>query len=101
MPGCVQRKHGLFDLGIDPGFGPVGAGDDDGGTGAVAGDREGAALDGSAKRAGEMEGIERQNRPQAWLDPEQILGIAAVGHREDAGRIALQKEAGVEVSHGT
>src|SRR5690349_16878373 len=39
-------------------------------------------------------------RAIARLDPEQLGGIAAVGHREDAGGISLQQQARVETAHG-
>src|SRR5690348_8382631 len=46
-----------------------------------------------------MEAIERNDRPVPRLDPEQFVGLAAVGHREDAGCIALKQKARVEPSH--
>ena len=37
----------------------------------------------------------------ARLDPEQFGGVAAVGHREDPGGVALQQQARVEPTHAT
>ena len=45
-----------------------------------------------------MEAFERDDRAVARLDPEQLVGIPAVGHREDAGRIALEEQARVEAT---
>jgi hypothetical protein len=43
-----------------------------------------------------METVERQDCAVAGLDPENVVGIAAVGHRENARRIALQQQARIE-----
>ena len=45
-----------------------------------------------------MEAVERKNRALARLDPEDIGGVAAVGHREYPGGIALQEQA--RIKHG-
>jgi hypothetical protein len=47
-----------------------------------------------------MEAVEREDRPVARLDPEQVVGVAAVGHRKDARSITLQQQARVEATHG-
>ena len=46
-----------------------------------------------------METVERDDRPIARLDPEQLVRVAAVGHREDACRIAMKQQARVETTH--
>ena len=97
---AVQREHRALELGVDPGLLAVGAGGDDAGEIAVAGDREPARADRPAKRAREVEAIQRDDRPVARLDPEQLVRVAAVGHRENAGGIALEQEARVEATYG-
>src|SRR5437764_10587500 len=47
-----------------------------------------------------METVERDDRAVAWLDPKQFLRLAAVGHRKNAGRIALEQKARIEATHG-
>src|SRR5207302_3593349 len=47
---------------------------------------------------GEM--VERDDRAVARLDPEQFVRLAAVGHGENAGRIALEQKARIEATHG-
>ena len=96
---AVQREHRALDLGVDPGLLAVGAGGDDAGEIAVAGDRELARAERPPQRAREVEAIERDDRAVARLDPEQLVGVAAVGHREDAGGIALKQQARVEATH--
>ena len=53
----------------------------------------------AAQRPRQVEAVERDDRPVARLDPEQLVGIAAVGHREDARGIALKQQARVETTH--
>src|SRR5687767_6204074 len=98
MAGRVQGQHRAFDLRIDPGFAAIGAGADDRREIAVASDGEAPAADRPAQRAGDMESVDRDNGPVLRLDPEQLLRIAAVRHREYSRRIALEQEARVETS---
>src|SRR5206468_12458717 len=51
------------------------------------------------KRARQVKAMERQDRPVARFDPEQVGRVAAVGHRENAGGITLQQQARVEATH--
>ena len=99
MAGAVKREHRALELGVDPGLLAVGAGGDDGREVAVMGDREFARAKRPPERAREMEAVERNDRPVARLDPEQLIRLAAVGHREDAGGIALEQQARVEATH--
>jgi hypothetical protein len=46
-----------------------------------------------------MEAVERKDRAVARLDPEKVVGVAAVGHREDPSGITLQQQARVEATH--
>jgi hypothetical protein len=46
-----------------------------------------------------METVERDDRAILWLDPEQLVGFTAVGHREDARRIALKEQPRIEPTH--
>ena len=46
-----------------------------------------------------MKIVERDDRPLARLNPEQLARIAAVGHRENPACIALEKQARIEVTH--
>jgi len=46
-----------------------------------------------------VEAVERDDRPVARLDPENVVRIAAVGHREDAGGIAAKEKPRVEAGH--
>ena len=43
-----------------------------------------------------MEAIEREDASLLGLDPEDVRGVAAVRHREDADRIGAQKEIGID-----
>ena len=93
---AVEREHRVLELGVDPGLLAVGAGGDHAGEIAVAGDREPARAERPAERARDVEAVERDDRAVARLDPEQLVRVAAVGHREDAGGIALKQQARVE-----
>src|SRR5689334_7685738 len=89
----------MLELGVDPRLLAIGAGGDHCAEVAVVGDVEPARAKGSLQRARKMEAVERNDRAVPGLDPEQLMRLAAVGHREDAGGIALQEEAGIEASH--
>jgi hypothetical protein len=101
VTGGVKRMHRPLEFGIDPGFLAVGASGDDAAEIGIARHREAARPQRSSKRAGQMEPIERQDRAIARLDPEQLGGIAAVGHREDARCVTLQQETRIEATHLT
>src|SRR5438045_5808499 len=96
----VEREHGLLELGVDPGLLAVGAGRNHSGEIAVARDCELARADRPAERARDVEMVERDDRAVARLDPEQFVRLAAVGHGENAGRIALEQQARIEATHG-
>ena len=90
MAGRIESEHCPFDVGVDPGFLAIGAGGDYCCKLAVEGDREHARANGTPQRTRQMEAVERQDRPVAWLDPEQLGCITAVRHRENAGGVTLQ-----------
>ena len=48
-----------------------------------------------------MEAVERDDRPLARLDPEQLARVAAVGHRENPVGIALKQQARIEATHAS
>jgi hypothetical protein len=96
---AVERQHGALELGVDPRLLAVGAGSNHGREVAVVGDFEPSRAQRPAERAREVEAVEGNDRPVPRFDPEQLLGVTAVGHREDPGGIAVKEEAGVEASH--
>ena len=53
-----------------------------------------------AERARDVEMVERNDCAVARLDPEQFVRFAAVGHGENARRIALEQKARIETTHG-
>ena len=48
------------------------------------------------QRARQVETVERNDRAVARLDPEDVAGVAAVGHRENAGGIAPEQQPRIE-----
>src|SRR6185503_18982816 len=89
----------MFELGVDPGLLAIGAGVDHRLEVAVVGNVKSAGAERPAERVRQMEMVEWQDRPVTRLDPEQLIGIAAVGHREDPRGITLQQQARVETTH--
>jgi hypothetical protein len=87
VAGGVEAERRSLDLRIDPGLLPLGAGPDDLAKGLVAGHREATLPKRSRERAGDVEAVERDDRPVARLDPEDVPGMAAVRHWENAGGI--------------
>jgi hypothetical protein len=63
---------------------------------AWSGDAEAPRAQPPRERSRAMEAVEREDRALARLDPEDLVGSAAVGHRENARGIALQQQARVE-----
>jgi hypothetical protein len=100
MAGGVEAERRAFDLIIDPRLLALRAAVDDLSEGPVAGDREAPLAKRPRQRAGDMEAIEREDRPVARLDPENVLCMAAVGHRENARRITAQQQSGIKAAHG-
>jgi hypothetical protein len=99
VTGLVQRQHRALELPVDPRLLAVGARGDHRCEVVVVRDLEPPGTERAPERAREVEAIERQDRAVARLDPEQVGGLAAVGHGEDAGGITLQQQARVEATH--
>ena len=49
--------------------------------------------------SGALIALERNDRAMPRLDPIELLGMAAVGHREDADRIGAKQQIGIERLH--
>lgn len=86
-----QAERGAFDIGVDPGLGAVGAAVEHGGEVAVDGHRELPRAEPPRERARAMEAVQGNDRADAGLDPENVVGIAAVGHREHPDGIASKQ----------
>src|SRR6478735_4652421 len=95
----MQGQHRLLELRVDPCLLAIRASGDDGSEIAVSRDFEPAGKDPAAQRPREVEGIERDDRPIARFDPEQLIRVPAVRHRENARGIALKQQAWVETTH--
>ena len=99
LAGSVETERGALDIGVDPRLGPVGAGADHVGESGVTGNGEGIAADPPGERARTAEAVERDDRAFTRLDPENLLGVAAVGHRENPGSITAKQNPWVESAH--
>jgi hypothetical protein len=99
MAASVKREHCMLDLRVDPCLFPRRAASDDRSEITVAGDAEPLRAQGSAERPREVELVERKDCASAGLDPEQLGGVAAVGHREDAAGVALEQKTRIEATH--
>ncbi len=95
----MEADIARLDLGVDPGVVPRRAVAKDIGKGPVAAHLEAIGTKLLAQRMGEMEAVERKDRPPPRLDPEDVLRVAAVGHRKDADRVGAQKEVRIEHLH--
>jgi hypothetical protein len=100
QPQPVQVQKGGFDFAVDPCLAPAidafGAQADDPGKIAVDADDETVLPDRLRQRFGNMELIERQNRPLLRLDPEGLLVFPRVGHGKDAVGISVQEQVDVD-----
>jgi hypothetical protein len=96
----VEVGHGRRDGRIDPRLRTVGATFEHAGEVTIVGDSKAARAQPSRQRARQVKAVQGQDRTLARLDPEQVLAVAALGHWEDAGGIALEDEAGIERGHG-
>ena len=100
VAGSMEREHGAFDLGVDPGLLAIRAGQDHAVEVTVEGDGEAPGSKRSTKRTRNMELVERDDRPRPRLDPEEIRSFTAVRHRENAGGISLEEKARVALFLG-
>src|SRR4051794_21145023 len=95
----MKREHGMLDLGVDPSLVALGAAGDHPGEVTVVRDVEPAEADRASERAGEVEAVERDDRALPRLDPEQLIRVTAVRHRENSRCIALQQQTRIEATH--
>ena len=90
----MQRREDIDDGRIDPRVAAIGsllcAAADDVGEAGVDRDRVAVRFDGRGKAARNMELVERQDAALVRPDPEDILGVAALGHGKDAQAIGQQ-----------
>lgn len=97
---AVQFQIARLDSPADPGalrIGPwPGAFADHGGKISIAGDSKSAALQHFGQRARTVETVQRQDRPAARFDPENLRIGAVIGHREHAAAIGQQQHFGVD-----
>ena len=96
MTGGIEAERGALDGRVDPRLVAVGAGQKHVVKGSIAGHFELPRPEPPEKRPRTMEMIQGNDRPMARLDPEDIAGIATVGHREDARGIASKQSPWVE-----
>src|SRR5688572_15473927 len=99
MAGAVQSQHRTFDVRVDPGLLAVRAGTDYRREVTVHRNREFTGTNGAPEGPRHVKTVQRKDRPRTRFDPKQLSGVAAVGHRKDAGGIALEKQARVEATH--
>ena len=95
----MEEIVAAFDLVVDPGLLTVGAMTDDRIEGAIGRHFECAANERLAQRARHFETVQRQDRAAARLDPEDLCGVPAVGHREDPGGIGAQQQIWIQNRH--
>lgn len=95
----MEAECRALDVGVDPRFLAHRAGMDDFLESLVAGDDETVAANGSKQRSRGPELVKRKDRTRARLDPEDVVGVTAVGHRKNPAGIAAKQQAGVERRH--
>jgi len=103
MASAVQIGIGALDCRVDPGVGPVigatGAFGDDLGKGLVRGDDESIGADRLGERPRQAETVERQDTAFLRFDPIDVVGRAAVRHREHADRISTEQQVRIDRFH--
>ncbi len=91
----MQVAIGPFDGMIDPGRWPVvrrlRAKPDDAGKVAIGGHAKPIPPDRLGQRMGDVEAVERHDRPPLRLDPINVLRLAIVGHGKHADSVSLQQ----------
>ena len=94
----VQLAVAFADAPADPAFLRIrarrGAGVDHRIERGVARHREAPAPQRARQRARQVEPVERQDRPHAWLHPEHLGIVATVRHRENSRAIGLEQQLG-------
>src|SRR5690348_594786 len=96
---AMKRGHRMLELGIDPSLFTIGARRDHSSEIAIEGHVEAARADRPLQGPRDVKPVERNDGAGARLDPIELIGFAAVGHREDTRRIALKKQPRIEVTH--
>lgn len=91
----MQMAIGAFDRMVDPGRWPIRRGLraelHDPGEIAVGGDAELITPDRLGEAVGDMEAIERHDRPPLRLDPVNLFRLAIIGHGKHADSVGLQQ----------
>lgn len=99
----MQVPIGALDRMIDPGRWPVrrsfGAKLDDPCKVPVGGDTEPVAPDRLGQRMGNMEAIQRHDRPPLRLDPVNLIRPPVIGHGKHADCIGLQQQQRIDRHH--
>ena len=94
----VQLGVELDDRLVDPALGMagsrLGAGAHGVGEGGIGAHLEAAGADRALQPLRQVEGVERQHRAQARIEPVELGVVAALAHREDADAVGLQQEVG-------
>lgn len=96
---AVEVDEAVLDRRVDPGLVTLGAAADDLRKSAVACDFEAAGTERLAQGLGQAESVDGDNGAAAWLDPEDVGRIAAVGHREHADGISAKQQIGIDDVH--
>jgi len=103
MSAPVQIGIGDLDRRIDPGIGAIGGAGGafgyDLGESLVGGDRESIGTNRLGQRARQLKPIKRENPALLGFDPIDIVGRAAVGHREHPDRISSQQQIRIDRLH--
>src|SRR3989442_12815531 len=99
MAELVKLHVALLDLIVDPGFFAGGASPDHLGKGFVPGNGKGSGPDALAQGARGTEALQRNDSAPAWLYPEDLVGVAAVRHREDPERISTEHQFRIKQRH--
>ena len=92
MAGGEQFAIEPHDLVVDPGLLTLGAGAHDRFERAVGDHPKSIRPHRLGEAARDDEPVERENSALLRLDPEQVLGVAAFGHRKDADRIGPEQD---------
>ena len=92
MAGGEQFAIEPHDLVVDPGLLTLGAGAHDRFERAVGDHPESIRPHRLGEAARDDEPVEREDSALLRLDPEQVLGVAAFGHRKDADRIGPEQD---------
>src|SRR6202453_3653903 len=92
MAGSEQFAVQPHDLVVDPGLLSLGAGAYDRFESAVGDHLETIGTHGLGEAARDDKPVEREDAALLRLDPEQVLGVAAFGHRKDADGIGPEQD---------